>query len=888
MSLSAGDKLGPYEILGPLGAGGMGEVYRARDTKLKREVALKALPEAFARDPDRMARFQREAEVLASLNHPNIAHIYGVEECAFVMELVEGETLTQIVARGPLPVETALDYAKQMADALEAAHEKGVVHRDVKPANVMLTAAGLIKVLDFGLAAVMQGPASSAGDRTNSPTLTMRATEMGVIMGTAGYMSPEQAAGKAVDKRADIWSFGVVLWEMLTGQRLFEGETMSHTLADVLRAPIEFDRLPKKTPAAIRELVKRCLDRDVKTRLRDIGEARVAIQRWLANPVSAEIAPARPRMGWVAIAVAVVAVAFAAAIALVHFREEPPVAETARFEIAPPPSAQFTCCLSISPDGRKIVFTAQKSTDARPNLWVRALDAVEAKVLVQNVTGGLTLPDPFWSPDSQFVAISTNGKLKKVEASGGPAQTICDTPPGFVGGAWNPDGVIITGGTGGLIRVPAAGGEPSPLTTLDPSRQERDHIGPAFLPDGRHFLYLRRSDRGQNNGIYVGSLDAKPEQQDTRRLLAADLPAVYAASPGASTGHILFLRENTLMAQPFDAGKMALAGDAVPVGESVQGHGAFAVSTTGTLIYRTGAAGANRWLTWFDRQGKTLGQLGDPADYGASLALSPDGTRVASTRGPSATSDIWLVDSRGVSSRFTFDPASDREPIWSPDGTRIIFASNRAGHYDLYQKPANLAGDDALVLKSDEDKYPASWSRDGHFLIFWAVNPITHADLWVLPEPAGGPGDHQPVPWLRTEFNERDGRFSPDGHWIAYLSDESGRYEVYVRPFMPGNSPAGKWQVSKDGASPLTPRWRSDGKELFFSNTTGILMAVEVSTTPVFHSGNPEPSFRLPGVWDVTGDGKRFVGPAEAAGDSAPVTIKVALNWAARLTPAPR
>jgi len=306
------------------------------------------------------------------------------------------------------------------------------------------------------------------------------------------------------------------------------------------------------------------------------------------------------------------------------------------------------------------------------------------------------------------------------------------------------------------------------------------------------------------------------------------------------------------------------------------------------LIYRTGAAGANRWLTWFDRQGKTLGQLGDPADYGASLALSPDGTRVASTRGPSATSDIWLVDSRGVSSRFTFDPASDREPIWSPDGTRIIFASNRAGHYDLYQKPANLAGDDALVLKSDEDKYPASWSRDGHFLIFWAVNPITHADLWVLPEPAGGPGDHQPVPWLRTEFNERDGRFSPDGHWIAYLSDESGRYEVYVRPFMPGNSPAGKWQVSKDGASPLTPRWRSDGKELFFSNTTGILMAVEVSTTPVFHSGNPEPSFRLPGVWDVTGDGKRFVGPAEAAGDSAPVTIKVALNWAARLTPAPR
>jgi eukaryotic-like serine/threonine-protein kinase len=592
MHLSVGDWLNSFEILAPLGAGGMGEVYRAKDTKLNREVAIKILPDALAQDPERLARFEREAKVLASLNHPNIAQIYGIEDRAIVMELVDGESL-----QGPLPVEIALNYARQIAEALEAAHEKGIVHRDLKPANIMVTPASVVKVLDFGLAKAADGPASGSNPSI-SPTLTVRATQAGMIMGTAAYMSPEQAAGKSVDKRADIWSFGAVLWEMLVGQRLFDGETMSDTLADVLRAPIDFDKLPKELPSAIRNLLRRCLDRNTKTRLRDIGEARIAIEAAL-NGVSREEAPApgtSPRqpivLGWkIATGVLAAAALALSVVAFHHFREKPQVAELVRFEIAPPRNGQFTCCLSFSPDGRKIAFTAQEGSDVRPRLWVRSLDTMEAKSVYSGLVGGNIAPHPFWSPDSRFVAFSGGGKLRKVEASGGPPQTICDTPVGYTGGTWSPDGVIVVDSIVGLVRVPADGGDPVPVTRLDTSRQENAHGAPALLPDGRHFLYLRRSIREQNNGIFVGSLDAKPEQQETRRLLATNFPAAYAPVPDSSAGHILFLRENTLMAQPFDAAKLAVAGEAVPVAESVatsNERGVFAVSATGTLIYRTG------------------------------------------------------------------------------------------------------------------------------------------------------------------------------------------------------------------------------------------------------------------------------------------------------------
>jgi hypothetical protein len=473
MPLSAGTRLGPYEILAPLGAGGMGEVYRALDTKLKREVALKVLPDSFASDPERMARFQREAEVLAALNHPNIAAIYGVEDRALVMELVAGENI-----HGPLPVESALNYAKQIADALEAAHEKGIVHRDLKPANIMITPAGAVKVLDFGLAAITPDSSSGSADRPNSPTLTMRATQAGMLMGTAAYMSPEQAAGKPVDKRADIWSFGVVLWEMLTGQRLFDGETISHTLADVLRAPIDFEKLPKETPGPIRDLLRRCLDRDVKTRLRDIGEARVVISRVGKEPEAPAITPSRSRLGYVAWGVAGMLLVALAALAFVHFRETSPREQALRYTIATPEGSTIHS-FAISPDGRSLVIAA--AVNGKRQLWLRAMDALQAQPLPFTDDAMY----PFWSPDSRYIGFFALGKLKKVAASGGPAQSLCDAPEGR-GGSWNHDDVIVFAPSNvgsGIRRVAAAGGVPSDVTKANGNLRQ-----PVFLPDGRHFL----------------------------------------------------------------------------------------------------------------------------------------------------------------------------------------------------------------------------------------------------------------------------------------------------------------------------------------------------------------------------------------------------------------
>ncbi len=910
MPIISGQRVGPYEIGVLLGAGGMGEVYRARDTRLGRYVAVKVLPDAFRQDAERMARFEREAQVLAALNHPNIAAIYGLEVSgdvqALVMELVEGQTLAGCIAQGPIPVTEALGIAGQITEGLEYAHEKGIIHRDLKPANVKLAADGTLKLLDFGLAKAVEEPAV-AGNPASSPTVTMRGTRAEVILGTAAYMSPEQASGKPVDRRSDIWSFGVVLWEMLTGKPLFEGETISHTLADVLRAPIDLRKLPPETPVAIRNLLRRCLDRDPRNRLRDIGEARVAIQQCLTNPASeAEPAgtPAPSGRGWLWPSATAACLLLAAALAFVHFGQTSPAGDVVRFEIGPPRDSHFTCCVSISPDGRKIAFTAQRSSDPRPSLWIRALDSIGTKPVYQNFTGGPSAPHPFWSPDSRFLAFSADQKLRRVDVSGGPPQTICDTPPGFTGGAWSPQGVIILGSSAGLMRVSADGGTPTMLTMVDPSRKETGHTGPTFLPGGSHFLYLRRSP--ENNGIYVGSLDVRASTQDNRQLLVTDLPAEYAPLPGSRSGYILFLRESTLMAQPFDPDKRALSGEAVPVVESVEasnGRGIFAASSNGTLIYRGGLQ-AGRRLTWLDRQGKALGHVGDQAAY-VWPTLAPDGIDVASEReSPTGQPDIWLLDSRGVSSRFTFGPAANVDPLWSPDGSRIIFSSNRGGHYDLYEKASNGAADDTLLVKSDEDKLPTGWSPDGRFLIFTSINPKTGHDVWLLPDPGGAQNGRAPVPWLRTEFFEHFGSFSPDMRWIAYVSNESGPYHVYVRRFTPPGSAGssagnpfagGKWQISRDGAGLAVPHWRSDGKELLFEGLQGGIrgiMAVEVSLTPEFRAANPQLLFRLPagsGGWDVTADGKRFLAALreDTGGDSAtpPESISVVLNWMARLKP---
>jgi Tol biopolymer transport system component len=877
----------------------MGEVYRARDTKLDREVAIKVLPEALAQHPDRLARFEREAKVLAALNHPNIATIYGLEDRAIVMELVEGPTLAERIRSGVLELKDALGIALAIASALEAAHDKGIVHRDLKPANIKAPDDGMVKVLDFGLATVAQGEVRAATGE-NSPTLTMGATEAGIILGTAAYMSPEQAAGKPVDKRADIWSFGVVLWAMLTGSRLFQGgETVSDTLADVLRAEIDFTKLPASTPQPIRQLLKRCLDRNVKTRLRDIGEARIV----LANPAPSEPAPEvtpPSRLGLVWLGVAAVLLVALAILSLIHFREQPPPAEVIRFEIPPPEKAPFGIGPPVlSPDGRRLAFvTATVPTQ----IWVRSMGSLEARPLAGTEGGVGAL---FWSPDSQSIAFWTappSYKLKRAEISGGPAQVLCDTPNSPAIGAWNRDGVIIFHAVA-LSRVPAGGGGCTDLTTLDASPAEASHRFPSFLPDGRHFLYLRRSTRHpENDGIYVGSLDVKPHQQSLKRLMESDSGAVYAPSQDSKSGYLLFLREGTLMARPFNPDRLEFGGDAVPIAEHVAMPinpvgGYFSVSATGALAYRTGVSnGADLRLTWFDRRGNPVGTAPAPfmtAATNVGVSFSPDGGTVAFAHPdvPGGHQDIWLYEfARGTSTRFTFDPANDTAPVWSPDGKQIVFASERDGVGDLYRKASNNAGAEEPLFKSNERKTPSDWSRDGRFLLFQSVGPGSGPDIWYLPMTGANgvqAGTARPEVYLKTQFAELNARFSPDGRYVAYTSDETGKPEVYVRPFP--NAAGGKWMVSKEEGGRL-PSWRRDGKEFFYETLSGTrLMAVDVSLQPVFQArGVPKVLFDSPPgpiAYDVSADGQRFIKlgvPSENPNPS-PSPITIVLNWQAGL-----
>jgi eukaryotic-like serine/threonine-protein kinase len=886
MLLATGARLGPYEILSALGAGGMGEVYRARDTKLGRDVALKILPELFASDSDRLARFQREAQVLASLNHPNIAAIYGLEESdairAIVMELVEGPTLADQLARGAMPLDEAMPIARQIAEALEAAHERGVIHRDLKPANIKVTPEGHVKVLDFGLAAIVQDPTRPDVNATHSPTLTLGATHAGVILGTAAYMSPEQAAGKPVDKRADIWSFGVVLWEMLTGKRLFDGETVSHTLADVLRAPIDFDQVPGGTPVAVRTLLRRCLDRDAKWRLRDIGEARVHIERYLTNSGSAlEAAAAAPSWSPLAIgasiAAAVLLVAFGT-LAVVHFRETPLAAPTTRFQVYPPDKATAVDYPTISPDGRRLAFVA--TAEGKTLLWLRALDSLAA----QPLAGTEGAAAPFWSPDSRFIGFFSFPELKKVDVAGGPPQTLCRVDGTARGGTWNREGTILfSAGQGTPIwRVPAGGGAPTPITTVD-SAKELSHNWPQFLPDGRHFLYwiFVRAQDPEKNAVNIGSLDDRPDSAERRRLIAGDSMAMYSA------GHLLFGREGVLMAQPFDFERLQLQGDSFPV---VQGMGSFparygwrsfSASSDGTLAYHAGA-GEKTQLVWFDRTGTEVGRLGQPSEQ-LTLRLAPDQKRVAVVRrNLQGQTDIWLLElARDTSTRFTtFQPAINSVPVWSPDSGRIVFNSNRTGSFDLYVKASSGASMDQPLLTSSDSKLPTDWSFDGRWLLYQTQHPKTRYDLWALPME----GDRKPAPVLQTEFNETNGQFSPDGRWLAYQSDESTRGEIYVQGF-PVSS--GKFQVSTNGGN--SPRWRRDGKELFYLTRDRKMMAVNVkATATTFETTRPRELFQTRAVaapfaiwtYDVTADGQRFliqIAPDEAEG---PPPMMVVMNWA--------
>jgi Tol biopolymer transport system component len=854
--------MGPYEILAPIGAGGMGEVYRAKDTKLGRDVAIKVLPRVLAEDPERLARFEREAKILASLNHPNIAQIYGLEDRALVMELVPGETL-----KGPLPLDEALRIAAQIASALEAAHGKGIVHRDLKPGNIMITPAGVVKVLDFGLAAVMQ-PVGDPDDPGNSPTLTMSPTRAGMILGTAPYMSPEQARGKPVDKRADIWAFGVVLYEMLTGQPLFHGDTVSDILAAVLREQPDWERVPVK----LRPLLQRCLEKDPEKRLRDIGDMGLLLEDAPVGGglVRLGVGHARP-LPWV---LASVFLLTALALGYVHFREAPPQERSLQFQ-APLPGKLTDVTTQLSPDGRYIAF-ANPGPGGASQLWVRPFDSLSARAL----PGTEDASFPFWSPDSRSIGFFAQSKLKKIDVAGGPALTLGDAPVGR-GATWNQDAVILFTPirTGPILRVPAAGGTSRPVTKL--AAGEYGHRWPWFLPDGRHFLYAATRDAGTDHTtIHIGDL-ASPEDKVVGE---ADSDAIYAQ------GFLLFLRETTLMAQPFDPKRLAATGDAVPLAERIQrrlttAYAEFSASANGLLAYRAGGAAADARLTWFDRSGKQLATLGDPGDLG-EVNFSPDRKSVAVAMTDLATNnrDIWIYDtSRGLRTRFTFDLGADESPVWSPDGRTIIFSSRRKQQADLYRKSSDGVGTEELLYGDNLAKSPTSWSRDGRFLLYNNFGSGTMRDIWVLPLTPERPGAAlKPVPFVQTPFDELNGQFSPDGRWVAYQSNESQRNEIYIAPF-PG--PGGKRQVSVAGGA--TPRWRKDGKEIFYVAPDLRLMAAEVTAKGnTLEIGEVRPLFGPLSVglgfhYDVSADGQRFLTVPPQQESAEPVTL--VQNWVAGL-----
>jgi serine/threonine protein kinase/Tol biopolymer transport system component len=901
MIFTAGLQVGQYRIESKLGEGGMSTVYLALDTKLQRHVAIKFLSDHLA-DAEARRRFQREAQMASSLNHPHIVTVHDVGEFEgrqyLVMECVDGGTLKDWAKEKKRTPKEIAELLTGVADGLAAAHEAGMLHRDVKPTNILIARNGYAKLADFGLAKL------APSDKIEvDPTWSVLPSQKGAILGTIAYMSPEQASGEALDSRSDIFSFAVVLYELLSGKRPFGGRTDLEVLKTIIHG--DLPPLNEDTPATYRIMVEKALEKKPAERYQSMREIVVDLKR-AQRPGSAvppfphiggmhlsfETAPIpgqthRPWLAWGAAAVFLVALA---ALSLVHFRERPLVPVPVQFQISPSGKLLRGDPFAVSPDGRHLAFAAT-GFDGIARLWIRDLDSLEVRVLSDShpatVKYSGIVPPFFWSPDSHFIGFQVGGKLAKIEISGGPAQPLCDVQGFVVGGSWNREDVIVFADSArGLMQVSAAGGVASLLTTFDPSREEVIHVLPFFLPDGRHFLYLRASSSPEYSGAYVGSVNTKPEDQDAKRLLVTTSAPVYVASSDSDSGKVLFMRQGTLMAQPFDAHRLEPFGVAVPIAGRVGSYldyGFFSASNNGVLVYRSDA-GQIYQLTWLDQQGKVLATVAEPGRYNG-LALSPDGRRVAVSRtNPENTPnwDVWLLDEgRNTSTRLTYEQVRASFPVWSADGSSVIFSSVRAGEVNLYLKQASGAGDERLLLKSsDVFKYATSSSRDGRFLLYTAENPKTKNDLWVLPLN----GDRKPIPFLRTEFNESSGQFSPDGHWIAYTSDESGSDEIYVRNFSNGSAQgswdtAGKWLISKRGGT--DPRWREDGKELFYVASDGKLMSVDISAKPVLEAGTPKPLFQLPPGFiggDVTPDGRRFLIGVPVA-QSASVPFTVVLNW---------
>jgi len=876
--MTAPSSIAHYKITTKLGEGGMGAVYRATDTKLGRDVAIKVLPDSLANDHDRLARFTREAQVLASLNHPNIAAIYGVEERALILELVEGPTLAERLVHGAIPLEEVLPIARQIAEGMEFAHERGIVHRDLKPANIKIREDGTVKLLDFGLAkAFSPDDGSGSAELMNSPTLTGRATRLGVILGTAAYMAPEQAKGKSVDRRADIWAFGVVMYEMLTGKRGYHAEDVSDTLAAVLTREVDWTALPTETPPRLRTLLRDCLARDPKQRLRDVGEARRVLDQLISGAADpsgavtasvvppAQISAGRRALPW---AITAAAVLGAIAFAILYFRhtnESPP---EVRLQIVTPSiKDEFALGfsgnnnLTLSPDGRSIVYGADTEDGKSYRLWLRPLDFELAKPLP-----GTELPfqGTFWSPDGKWIGFFADKKLKRIDVATGTVQTLADAPLPR-GGTWSRDGTILFSpeGTGILYRMPAAGGQPEPVTQFRP--QEVTHRWPQFLPDGRHFLFWIGGPP-EVQGTYSGVLDS----HEYRKICVADGPAIFA--PPAQ---LFFVRESVLYGQRFDPDTMKLSGEPIPVASDVSTSPytglRFTASSKGTIAYHPDVV-VTRQMTWLDRSGKPVGTVGEPIDDLQYAELSPDGHTLAIMieKGAGKFSMSLMDMGRGTVTRL--GPENVGSLRWSPDGSKITFGCRPRGHVEICWKVAGSNGPGEVLYPTAEAKNLDDWSPDGKYILYSSQMPKTARDVMAVPFTGN---DRKPIRVAQTQADERLGRFSPDRRWVAYESDETGRVEIFVRPF-PGPGPAVR--VSTGGGS--GPFWRKDGKELYYRQGDQLIaVSIKLSANDGLGLGIPAPLFKAKGSAVVQTDGQRFLF-AMTLNDASTPPITVIMNWA--------
>jgi Tol biopolymer transport system component/tRNA A-37 threonylcarbamoyl transferase component Bud32 len=876
MAITPGTRIGAYEVTSQLGEGGMGVVYRARDTKLLRDAALKVLPEHFADDPNRLSMLQREAQLLASLNHPNIAQIYGLEQVGstgcIVMELVEGETLSDKLKNGPLPFDEALEIAKQIADALAAAHERGIVHRDLKPANIKLTPNGTVKVLDFGLAKVLNSPSEKKTDLSMMPT-KVSGSITGSIVGTVGYMSPEQARGKEVDARTDIWSFGCVLFEMLTARLAFEAETATDMIAKIVTAEPDLNLLPPNTPPSIRLLLSATLNKNVHQRLQHIGDMRLFLDPKMfigGAGATATVLQDKPKSSPVLLSALAVAVATAVVLGVLYFRTPalPPASEM-RFELAIPEMTNGS--VSASPDGQR--FTYATVTDGTRALWIRSI----ASETAQRLTGTDNVIAGAWAPDSQRIAFIADGKLRKVDINSGAVQGICDVPGGQTRGlSWNRDGVILIARPDNVIaRVSDSTGEIKPLTTLDQSKKETVHALPTFLPDGNHFIYAIVSTVPDNAGIFVGSLDG----QMKKRLLPLGprLEGIAYAPQG-----YLILSTGAVTVQRFDAKNFTLSGQPVSFSDGAL----LSVSDNGLMLYRKPAAApAARQLTWFDRNGKQTGQLGASGNYG-DVQISPNGDRVAlDITDPTMPRDVWVMDvARAVLSRVTLEMSDDWNPAWSPDGNRLVFASAGGGTgTHIHTKSYTGAGKEDLVFESNDNEIPTDWSPNGRYIPFSRQKKGGGVDLWVLDTM-----EKKTSPFIESRFDKAQSKISPDGRFLAYTTNDSGTYQIVVQSFP--DPTAGKWQITSEGG--IEPKWRHDGRELYYLAFDGKLMAVSIKGEKTLEAGTAMPLFDTPLTYqrgqlprthryDVAPDGRFLLAVPKTTAASPPIVA--VMNWTASL-----